>query len=218
MRKARTKRRLGEADHGGQHEDPPPVGAAHDVVPIARRRAGCDRGDVRSATASQPQIQRGKGRVDRYRRAVRHRFARGGGDVSRWRSCSRLASGGRPSRMEESTSRRPSQERWLDRIVFLPRGVRVAPDLEALRIPVIPEEVRGALRAVQLERRSPVALDRLARDDGREDALAWRRMMCDTSRSGLRSRRRGPLASQPRPPPRRDSTTGPRSAVRLRRL
>ena len=112
------------------------------------------------------------------------------------------------------------QPRRIERVVRLPEGRAVAPQLVAGRIPVVAEQVGRALGAVDLERGPAVALDRLARDDARRA----RRPRAAGSRAARRGRarraaRRRPPAAARRCSPRSGSpSTGPSSAVRLLRL
>ena len=63
------------------------------------------------------------------------------------------------------------EPRGLDRVMVLPVAGLVAPDLESARVPVVAEKVRGAVRAVELEGGSAIALDGLARHDAGERSL-----------------------------------------------
>ena len=130
---------------------------------------------------------------------------------SRCRSCSSCCSGGRA--LADCRDALPQPVRpepgGVDRLALLPAARGIAPDLVATRIPVVAEEVCRPFVAVQLEPRTAVALDRLARDDGGERARGVAKddvrdvgiRRGDLEAAGFsRAARRRPPPRAPRPP------------------
>src|SRR2546425_9344607 len=63
------------------------------------------------------------------------------------------------------------QPRRVDRLKLLPASRAVAPYFETSRVPVIPKQVCGPFCAIEFEPRTPVALNAMTRDHGRQPAI-----------------------------------------------